>query len=520
MLKLGASASPSITVYFFWAIGCSHCTLVKPYIDGLEQKYPQVTFLRLEITQNSDNQALYSDFNHRLNVQHPVVPSVFVGDNALIGEDAIKSKLEPILVKMLGENVPPAPTKPGAPTSLSAIAGDAQVKLSWKAPANNGGATVDYYVVYQNGKDVTHVTGTTAVLNGLTNGVSYNFAVSAHNSAGIGTMSSIVKATPSASVQTPGAPTGFGATPGDGVVRLQWQAPASNGGAAIDYYVVYQNGQDVAHVNGAMATVTGLTNGMGYSFSVAAHNIAGTGITSNSVSVTPTSSILAPGPPTNLTAIASVGQALLSWNAPYDGGAAITGYNLSWSYDLNGTFTPISVTGTDYLHEGVENGSVVYYWVSGLNSIGEGEKSEVISVIIPELSPSPSLTNTLTASIANGSVSLIWEAPVDIEGNITGYNIYRGTNQTTMDLIISTSGTSFLDGDVQTNMTYFYQVRTLSAEGEGDLIGIVNVTTVSMVPQTSTTSILGMTFEQAVIVGMSLCGVGIIGLMLWGGRRL
>ena len=521
MLKLEASASSAITVYFFWAIGCSHCTLVKPYIDSLEQKYPQVTFLRLEIAQNSDNRALYSDFNHRSNVQHPVVPSVFVGDEALIGEDAIKSKLEPIILRMLGGNNPPVPTKPGEPTSLSYIAGDGQVKLSWKAPSNNGGATIDHYVVYQNGKDVSHVTGTTAVVKGLSNGVGYNFAVAAHNSAGIGTTSSTVKATPSASVQAPGAPTGLGTAPGDGEVRLQWQAPADDGGATIDHYVVYQNGRDVAHINGMNTTMTGLTNGMNYDFSVAAHNSAGTGPQSYTVSVTPAPSMIAPGPPTNLTAMVSDGKVLLAWNAPVsNGGAAVMNYNLSWSPAPNGTFNSTIVTGTNYLHEGLENVSVMYYWVAAMNVAGEGERSEIVTATLFGRSELPPISANLSATFVNGSVSLDWNAPVNGGGNITSYSIFRGVDRSTMEFLTSTSGTEFLDDDVLRNETYFYQVKALNGDGEGDLLGIVNVTIASDVPRASTISVLGMTFEQAAIVGLSLCGVGIIGLMLWSGRRL
>jgi len=524
-LSLGASASSGIKVYFFYGINCPHCAAIEPYIDSMEKKYPQVTFLRYEVTQNSANWDLYQDFNHRYNVKKQLIPSVFIGDKALIAEDAIRANLEPTIKAMLAEqndNPEPTPTikKPGAPTSLTSMAGDAQVTLSWKAPSSNGGAAIDYYVVYQNGKDVAHVKATSTVVKGLSNGVTYSFAIAAHNSAGIGTLSSTVKATPHTSVQTPGAPSSLKASPGDGEVRLYWDEPADDGGAAIDYYIVYQDGNDVAHVNGATAKVTGLTNGVQYSFAVAAHNSAGLGVKSNPVSVTPSLLVVAPGAPMNLTAVPSLGQVQLTWNAPAnDGGAAITGYNLSWSLDPNGTFAFLLLSETSYVHEGLENSTTIYYRVSAINEVGEGEKCEVVSVTT--LSPSilsPGSTD-LSASVINGSISLYWNAPVGEESNITGYNIYRGENQTALEYLASTTGTEFLDGDVQRNMTYYYEVRALEKSGEGSIIGSVNVSTAVGVDQGTTQAFFDTAAGQVALVGLALCGVGIVGYGLWNRRR-
>ncbi len=63
-------------------------------------------------------------------------------------------------------------TVPGVPTGLSIFPGDAQVTMLWTAPANDGGRPIDYYVVLRGGVDIMHVTGTSAVVTGLTNGVS------------------------------------------------------------------------------------------------------------------------------------------------------------------------------------------------------------------------------------------------------------------------------------------------------------------------------------------------------------
>lgn len=169
-------------------------------------------------------------------------------------------------------------TVPGAPMNLQAAAGDAGVFLSWTAPSNDGGMGIDYYVVFQDGEDVLHPSGTTASLSGLMNGRSYEFAVAAHSSAGIGPRSNLVTAAPSAPsalALAPNAPTDLMASPGERAVALSWTAP--DGDTDIDYYIVFQDGVDVMHVAGTSATISGLTNGVTYTFKVAAHSPGGTG---------------------------------------------------------------------------------------------------------------------------------------------------------------------------------------------------------------------------------------------------
>lgn len=73
-------------------------------------------------------------------------------------------------------------TVPGAPTSIVAMAGNAQATVSFLAPANNGGAAVANYTVTPSPAG-TPVTATASPINvtGLTNGTSYTFTVTANN---------------------------------------------------------------------------------------------------------------------------------------------------------------------------------------------------------------------------------------------------------------------------------------------------------------------------------------------------
>jgi uncharacterized delta-60 repeat protein len=90
----------------------------------------------------------------------------------------------------------------------------------------------------------------------------------------------------------PGAPAIGTATTGDAQATITFTAPASNGGAAIIGYTATSNPGGLTGTGAASPiTVTGLTNGTAYSFTVTATNSAGTGSASSaSNSVTPKAS--------------------------------------------------------------------------------------------------------------------------------------------------------------------------------------------------------------------------------------
>ena len=94
----------------------------------------------------------------------------------------------------------------------------------------------------------------------------------------------------------PDAPTGVSATAGDAQAQVSWTEPESDGGQPVTGYTVTASpgGRTATTTGQASATVTGLTNGTAYTFTVTATNEVGTGVASaRSNEVTPT----APAPP-------------------------------------------------------------------------------------------------------------------------------------------------------------------------------------------------------------------------------
>jgi hypothetical protein len=97
-------------------------------------------------------------------------------------------------------------TAPGAPTGVSGTAGNAQVVVSWVAPANTGGASITSYKVTAAPGAATCSTATLGcAVRGLTNGTPYTFTVTATNSIDTSAASApSAVATPSSRATPPG----------------------------------------------------------------------------------------------------------------------------------------------------------------------------------------------------------------------------------------------------------------------------------------------------------------------------
>src|SRR5207244_5171245 len=120
------------------------------------------------------------------------------------------------------------------------------------------------------------VTGTTYTDNGVTNGTTYYYVVTAVNSSGESGNSNEASATPNT---PPAAPTNLKATPGDKQVSLTWNA--SSGATSYNVKRSTTNGgpyttiSSPGTVTGTTYTDTGLTNGTTYYYVVTGVNSAG-----------------------------------------------------------------------------------------------------------------------------------------------------------------------------------------------------------------------------------------------------
>ncbi len=381
-----------------------------------------------------------------------------------------------------------ASTTPSAPQGLTAVAGDASVNLSWKAPASDGGSAVTGYNVYRGTSPAgegttpiaTNVPTTTFSDAGRVNGTTYYYTVSAVNAVGVSTRSNEASATPQPTQPTaPGAPTGLTATAGNASVVLSWTAPASNGGSAVTGYAVYRGSTPggegptpiATNVTGTSFTDTGEVNGTAYYYKVAAINAVGTSPQSNEASATPRATV--PSAPIGLIASAGDGRVALSWQLPAsDGGSGVTGYTVYRGTAAGAeSSTPIAtnVALTSLTDTAVTNGTAYFYRVAAVNAVGTSPSSNEASATPRATSSAPSAPQSLAAVGSSTTVTLSWSAPASNGGSVvTGYNVYRGTSagaEASTPVASNVAGTGFTDTGLANGTTYFYRVAAVNAVG-------------------------------------------------------
>ncbi len=209
----------------------------------------------------------------------------------------------------------------------------------------------------------------------------------------------------------PSAPTIGTATAGNAQATVSFTPPMNNGGSAITSYTVTSSPGGITRTGTASPiTVTGLTNGTSYTFTVTATNSVGTGPASApSNSVTPSAAVTPPSPPTLTGATASDTSATLSFTAPTStGGSPITGYTGTCTAAGK---TPGTGTGTSspVLVSGLASGTTYSCTLTATNSAGTSAASNALTVTTLTATCTYSLSPTsqaLGAVSANGSIAV------------------------------------------------------------------------------------------------------------------
>ena len=292
-------------------------------------------------------------------------------------------------VALLSASAIVRPVAPGLQPPPTAVAANASATVNWAAPPDNGGSPVTGYRVERSSDGVVWVVSiantasTSVVVGGLANGTTYRFRVTAINAIGAGVPTLPSNAvTPMASATVPGSPTGVSGTRGNGQVSVSWSAPASTGGSPITGYTVTASpgGATCSATGTTECTVTGLTNGVTYTFTVTAANAVGTGAASApSSAVTP---VGVPGAPTDVAVFAVSTEVFVIWSAPSStGGSPITGYTVTAS---PGGATCSATGTTECTVIGLTNGVTYTFTVAAANAVGTGPASAPSMAVTPQ----------------------------------------------------------------------------------------------------------------------------------------
>ena len=95
----GLREEGTICIYVFYGQGCPHCERAKPVIEAPAAQYPQVQLKTYEVDFNTMNQTMFAEFQQRYGVTEKAVPTLFIGDRALVGDPAICTEREERIVR-------------------------------------------------------------------------------------------------------------------------------------------------------------------------------------------------------------------------------------------------------------------------------------------------------------------------------------------------------------------------------------------------------------------------------------
>jgi fibronectin type 3 domain-containing protein len=414
------------------------------------------------------------------------------------------------------------------PTGLTAVPGNMKVSLTWTA--STGAASYNVYRGTSPGGEganavATGVTTTSFTDTGLTNGATYYYQVTAVNSGGESTRSGEVSAAP---VAPPSTPTGLAVTAGNTQIRLNWIA--SPGAASYNIYRgTSPGGEGATPIATGLTTTsfidTGLTDGTTYYYRVTAVNPGGESGQSAEVSATAQFLILAidagGGAVGSFAADTDfVGNSLtyvtgnsidtsgvfqappqsvyqsMRYADPPGFGYNITGltpgatYTVRLNFEEPTLFGPnrrvfnVTLNGAAFLTNFdiyVAAGNAGNKAVAEVGTATADANSQisinfsnitndplVCAIEIYSASPiqvPPAPTN-LTATVSIGQVGLSWNAVT----GASSYNVYRGTSpggEGATPLAAGVTGPSFIDNQVTSGTTYYYQVSAVNLGGEG-----------------------------------------------------
>ena len=360
------------------------------------------------------------------------------------------------------------------PRSLAARAADAEVRLTWLVPGDDGGAEIAGFayrfraVGSRFGDWIQVGREPSAVVAGLTNGVAYEFEVRAETAVGAGA-AALASATPVAAATPPSVPRALAATNlRGGTVALAWSTPSSDGGSAVTRYEVrwrVGGGEFGAWESVGVATTAtlgGLVNGEEHTFEVRAANAVGEG---DAAQVTARPASL-PGAPGRLAAAPAAGSVALSWTAPEDdGGTAVLRYEYRFraADEAFGSWRDIGVEFAATI-SGLVDGVRHTFEVRAVNGVGTGTAAQVVAT--PASVPD---APAVLAFRRDGAVLLQWQPPADTGGSaILRYeHRHRAVGGTFGEWVDAGRALEVSVGALDNGTEYTFEVRAVNGTGAG-----------------------------------------------------
>ncbi|MEU8035307.1 putative Ig domain-containing protein [Streptosporangium sp. NPDC049078] len=349
---------------------------------------------------------------------------------------------------------------PSAPATPTAVAGKTSATVSWTAPAGNG-STITGYVITPSIAGVAQTplsfdaSTTNRTLTGLTAGASYTFTVAAVNAVGTGPASAASSAvTP---YDVPGRPIITSATAGTLSANLTWTAPAGNGSTITSYVVtpfiagVAQSTQTFSGT-ATSQTVTNLTAGTSYTFTVAAVNAAGSGQAS-----LPSGAVVPNTSPSFTFAAPPAGEV----NVPYSFSLTITGGTAPYTWSVSdGSLPPgLTLNASTGLLSGIPTLGGSYSFTARVTDASGARANRDVTVVV---AAAPVLT---FAAPPSGAVSIPYSIPLTVTGGTAPY-VWSVTAGSLPPGLTLNASTGLLSGTPTAGGSYSFSVKVVDALGQ------------------------------------------------------
>uniref|UniRef100_A0A670Y8E7 Titin n=1 Tax=Pseudonaja textilis TaxID=8673 RepID=A0A670Y8E7_PSETE len=291
------------------------------------------------------------------------------------------------------------PGPPQGPLSVSDVTIDKCV-LAWLPPLDDGGASIDHYVVEKRETSrlawtsvATEVPVTKLKVTKLLKGNEYVFRVMAVNKYGVGEAlesEPVLAVNPFVVPDPPKTPEVTTITKDSMIVC--WGHPDSDGGSPITNYIVERRdrtGLRWVKCNKRVVTdlrykVSGLTEGHEYEYRIKAENAAGVSEPSpSSPFYKACDTLFKPGPPGNPRVLdTSKSSITIAWNKPlYDGGSEITGYMVETALPDEDEWKivtpPAGLKATSFTITNLKENQAYKIRIFAMNSEGIGEPAFV-----------------------------------------------------------------------------------------------------------------------------------------------
>lgn len=270
----------------------------------------------------------------------------------------------------------------------------------------------------------------------------------------------------------PGLPSG---TARSHEVMLSWTVPNSNGGAISGYTVSRNGGVQACPANSC--TITGLTNGQDYTFTVTATDEAGTGPAS--AASQPIHVDEAPDVPQAPTGTPGDKQISLTWPVPHTDGSAVSSYTVVQSPGG----AKLTVTSPSATFTGLTNGSGYTYTVDATNKVGTSAYSASSAAVVPAGPPPTPSAPSATSTAGSGQATVTWGAASGNGSPIRSYTleVLQG-GSVTQTLNESDPSNRSASVAIANGQSYTFKISATNAVATSGYSGPSNTLTPSGVP--------------------------------------